>query len=276
LTHLILVRYDPDLTEELSTSLLKIFDSVTIVWTNSHHGQFLENSNECFEFSGYQEGLSRFLDSKKISLEQSGVDIHSVIFANDTFFSGHFPLMSLFMMRALIELASKKKDYCLSTGLVMPLSEELQTLTSSQKYFSSWIFMIEGTLQQLAKIRFYREGLNLNYFDKNIEPYLPMPYKNAIEKWLRPKSLMRGWYKASNVKEISIDIFRRKRFAIYLELSLIQSLESQGFKCSCISERISFLSKIYLKILRFSDRAYVNFLKLSLRFFSKNVVSGKL
>lgn len=267
--HLILVRFNSQVTQELHTTTLQKFDSVNVVWTSDTHGRILENPNDCFEFSGYQEGLGRFLNSDINSLVARGSDHHSIIFANDTIFTGHLSCMRDFMIESLMQLGSKPTDLCAVTGLVMPISDELKMLTGSQSYFSSWLFMIEGTLKQLEKVQFYPKGLKVDSFVSEIEPNLPLPYLKSIERWLNPRSALKGWYKASVGKKISIETFRRKRFSIYLELSLSQYLQSQGLKRFCISERIGFYSQVELKILRLLDRIYVNFLKLSSRFFTR-------
>jgi len=265
--HLILVRFDTRLRGSLPESILQKFDSIEEVWTSDNRGQTLENLNECFEFSGYQEGINRFVNlNKGDAVGYKDTNHHALIFANDTIFSGHHSGMRDFMIESLVNLATQKSNTFSVTGLGMPLSNELQTLTGLQSYFSSWLFMIEGSLEQLERVRFYPQGLQLDLFAAKIEPRLPSPYRHAIEDWLHPKSLTGGWYKASFRNKLPPNVIQRKRFTIYLELMLPQYLQSQGLACICISERINKTSQLFLKWLRLLDRVHVNLLKLSLRF----------
>lgn len=264
--HFILVRYDASQDNKLSNDLLNQFKSFREVLTSEPSGRFVKNINEAFEFSGYQEGLALVLEEINLLEKIEHEERHAIVMANDTIFSGHFNLLTRFVLHnfAILNYRNSSQIPRL-TGLVMNLSPEITTVVKASGYVSSWLFMLEGTIEQLQKVRFYNSEIRSNNFIQDYYQKFPDIYRRPIDAWLQPSHLLRGWYQALPGRPLPQSTLDRKRFAIYLEHSLPSQVGRSGFEMSCLSQRLSLFSRTLLRILRLMDRCYVNLLKLRRR-----------
>ncbi len=268
MSHLILVRYNRKLIATFPDAIINSFDSVETVWTDYSPGQFINNPNECFEFSGYQEGLARVLHSIKNDNIYQNKNYHTIIFANDTIFSGHTNFLVIYILNRFLLL---KRNQIFSgpklTGLVMSNSTINFSIAPPSGYVSTWLFMLEGTHEQLSTIKFYDPLLVMSNFITDKYHDLPLLYKQSVDDWLQPSHFLRGWYQAVPGRDLPTSVLERKRFSIYLEHSLPNRVMTAGFDVFDLSQRVDFFNRILLKFFRFIDRCYVNLIKLRLRFF---------
>ncbi len=266
LTHLIIIRYNRSTFENLPQSIINKFDSFETVWTDRSPGQFIDNPNECFEFSGYQEGLARVLQCIRSKGNLCKNSNHSILFANDTMFTGHSSLLVGFLFKRFLNMGMQKMySEPKLTGLSGGDSRLYTNTTLPSGYISTWLFMLEGTYDQLSEVRFYdAEVIMENFIDKKFSK-LPISYRQSVDEWLQHTNFFRGWYQSVPGHKLQASTLDRKRFTIYLEHSLPVRLRQSGFVMYDISRGGGALNNALLILLRFTDRCYVNFIKLRFR-----------
>ncbi len=264
--HLVLVRHNRRLSECLPKSIIDLLDSVETVWTDSTSGNYVDDINECFEFSGYQEGLARIIQNLKYNTNPVKCNSHRIIFANDTIFSGHIKPLAIFIFRCFLFIGSEKSSiFPRLTGIVTQNTAMDATITFPPRYVTTWLFMLEGSHEQLSRVYFYDPGLTLKNFIEKKYTELPFLYRQSVDEWLQPTHLLRGWYQAVPGRKLPPSTLNRKRFAIYLEHSLPSRMVQVGFEMCDLSQRIHPFKQKLLFVFRLIDRCYVNWIKLRFR-----------
>jgi hypothetical protein len=264
--HLTLIRYAENSKKFSIKDSLIDFDSFHEVWTSRPPGRHVQEINGALEFSGYQEGLSRILYEIDVKNTSNKNDHHCIIFANDTIFSGHFNQLAKFMLKCFRLMCKQNSNPGpLLTGLVSHNEAISAPISNSSDYVTSWLFMLEGTSEELSSIKFFDPQMTMENFIEFQYINLPILYRKSIDDWLMPTHFLRGWYQAVPGRELPKRELDRKRFAIYLEHSLPSRVMKSGFKMCDLSERLGPLDRKFLSLLLFMDRCYVNLIKLRFR-----------
>lgn len=264
--HLTLIRYSENNKKILIENYFKNFDSFHEVWTSRPPGRYVQEINGALEFSGYQEGLYRALLEIENKNTCTKNDHHYVVFANDTIFSGHFSQLVKFMLRCFLLICKKNPNSGpLFTGLVSRNIAISEPISHSSDYVTSWLFMLEGTSEELRSINFFDPQMTMENFIEIQYLNLPQRYRKSVDDWLKPTHFFRGWYQAVPGRELPKNELDRKRFAIYLEHSLPTRIMQSGFKMCDLSERLGPLDRYFLSLFLLMDRCFVNLIKLRLR-----------
>lgn len=268
--YLVSVEYGEDNRDNI-TAFLDFLETSTgckiiRVRTDLTHGMTLQNPNEAFEFSGYQDGLNAVM--ARIESESYGSDKNSVcnvVFINDTWLTGHLKIFSSVLIKALLNLKTKPDGGSNFVGLRMPVSPEINSIAAGSHYISTWAFSLVGPLSEIKKISFYEPCQTSESFESECMPLLPNDYICFLKGWLQPRNILRGWYKSTPGFPLNHAVFCRKSLTIYLEHTLPMKLAGFGFKVCDISNEVSILSAVFFIFLRAIDRIYVNYLKLKRR-----------
>lgn len=246
----VITKYFDDLMNKFQFELIR-------VRTDLSPGLIIENINEGYEFSGYQEGLARVIS--KLDGNQCNRSYLKIIFLNDTFFSSHFSIFS----NMLISLLEKKKyEY---KGKYIGIESSFGATFNSEAneliYISTWAFVLIGRSEDFKKIIFYDINEATLFYKNNLRSENILKYKNAIDEWLNPSKFMRGWYKSSLHLRLNFETLRRKQFAIYYEHTLANRLAEMGFEMNDVLKGESFLTLLIFKLLAFFDRLFLQYRK---------------
>ena len=267
--HFTLIRYDKNSNYKLNKNVINRFDSYHEIWTSNSTGRFISNINEALEFSGYQEAVHNVIDYLRTQKNSNVEQRCAIIIANDTVFSSHFSLLVRYIYHASINIyKTNPSQRPTLTGLFMPANPDIKLIVKAPRYLSTWLFMVEGTINELQNLRFYGSNVNIESFTKDIYLNLPDIYRQSVDSWLQPTHWLKGWYQAVPGRPLPSSTLNRKRFAIYLEHTLPVRAMQSGFDVSCLSQRLGLISRVLLTLLRLLDRAYVNLLKLYYRLFA--------
>jgi hypothetical protein len=255
-------RVDLDIYRIFSSSNVRL----VIIDTSRVKGEFVEGINDWFEFSGYQEGLLKIL--ALISKSNSPPTMkHSVIFLNSTAFESHVPLLTSFVFRQFIGLATASSMLSAPrvVGLMMDGGAAVASITKNNFFMSTWIFMVEGCYLDLKRFRFYDEGKNFKNFCAGEYLSLPCNFKGAVDAWLQPVNFYGGWYKSAPGVPLPEETLNRKRFSIYLEYNLRNVISAHGFINLSVVDFVSGVNRAIFSALLFFDRIYVNIKKIFFR-----------
>lgn len=200
-----------------------------------------EQVNALFEFSGYQYGL------RCIQNMESADQVRCFVI-NDTVFKVH--LESLFRRMVLLESRRDVDGLCVS-GMVE--SRFIGPIIPSCFFVLSGKGSVVGNLQLVPmQCKSLADAKSLNL-------YKDPAFTLAVERWLRPKRFLRGWYKAKYFTPISVDEFERKVVAICLEWNLVGLLKQQG--ATLYDHRRDW----GVEVLKFIDKCFCNVLKIKNR-----------
>ena len=229
-------------------------------------GQILDNPNEAFEFSGYQEGLGRVLMEANEILSPDASDLPiNVVFFNDTLITGHVAPLSKILIEELLRQHCRPGSESAFMGLRMPLDDPTRLVTGEQAYISTWAFALSGPRSAFEGLRFYEADEVLTPFDASFFSKLPLAYLEALRTWLEPTNLLRGWYKAIPGRPLSDSEKMRKMLSIYIEHTLPKRLLRHGFRTKDVTVQLRGWRSKPLQWLRLLDRVYVNYLKVRYR-----------
>lgn len=243
--------------------------------TDVFPGRILDNPNEAFEFSGYQEGLAIVLE--EVNLDQGYMPndiLINIVFINDTVLTGHLSVLSNVLIDQLLTREFVANHSPSFLGLAMPANEPISSIAGQQEYISTWAFSLLGNKSILNKLQFYEVDEISASFAKIIVPRLPLVYLEYINNWLEPKNMFSGWYKAIPNIQLAANIKSRKMLTIYLEHTLPKRLVKLGFCSKDIILESTIINSLLLMILRKLDRLYVNCLKFKYRLC--NLVARKI
>ena len=269
-SHITLIRHSSSENANIGHKYFKKFNSYHEIWTSRPPGDHIIEINQAFEFSGYQEGLEHILKYIESCEFEKNHKSHTIVFLNDTMFSGHIKLLTRFVLNSFLCLSKQtSSSEARLTGLMTSSDTTIALVAPNTGFFSTWIFMLEGSLSELRKVKFYDPNVVFVDFIDNYYNCLPLPYRRSVDEWLQPTRLLSGWYKSVPGRHLAQSTLDRKRFTIYLEHTLPHRLHENSFQVVCLSQRLRPTKKILLALLRFMDRCYINFLKLYVRLWTK-------
>ena len=191
-----------------------------------------KESNKYFEFSAYQMAM-------KYILSISDSSLLNVLFLNDTIFTSHVTNLFTQVTKEIFKNNSSK-EYLIS-GLVESRFHG--------DIIPSCYLHVSGCRNKMSNFNFLadvNERLKGCSNELWIEPR--EKFEKHIYKWLYPKSLLSGWYKASHKLPISREVYQRKRLAIYLEHSLLKynSCDVNAInKNNMLVSSLKFLDRLY-------------------------------
>lgn len=240
---MIISKYFNNLRYKFEFELIRVRTDLT-------SGSFIENLNEGYEFSGYQEGLSQILS--KLNSCQSNSSNLKIVFLNDTFFSSHF---SSFSNKLLGLLTAKKYDFKNKfIGIKSFFGASYNSNANEIIYISTWAFVLIGRPEDFGGIVFYDlEEVNRFYGGYSNSEYI-LKYKNTVDEWLNPSRFMRGWYKSSLRFRLESETQRRKQLAIYFEHTLPNRLSQMGFEVHDVLSGENYLTRLIFNFLAIFDR----------------------
>lgn len=252
---LVIVKYGSRLDYAINRFIgdyCSIFEDIIVIDTSdTNKSQSINNS---FEFSGYEYGF-KIAQSKLVD----GC-LAKIIFLNDTAFSSHSSLLLtklLFVMNSYDGIHEKS-----IVGIVNKIDSDPSQFLHSYGYCSSWIFMLVGTHLNDRALFF---AIPTSDFFDNILPKLPVEYIKSIDRWLKPKSLLKGWYKANPWIELGLDEYFRKQYTIYNEHTLLQRFSKAGFIVVDLVSHLNLSDYAQIYILTIFDRISNNGKKLIYR-----------
>lgn len=203
--------------------------------------------NNYFEFSGYQAGLNILISERVISLNRNKIFI-----INDTVFTSHLYQLYKYVFKACLKIDGDNKVSGLTEnrffGEIIP----------------SCFFCFLVSEENAKKINFISEfSLENNSNDINLSSlYLvnKAAFQKEIDSWLNPKVFWKGWYKSVPLVNLPEHVYSRKYLAIYLEYCFLQNNNTLEV-CALNKETKT------IRVLKFADRLYCNFIKLKYRIF---------
>jgi hypothetical protein len=231
-------------------------NSDVIYIDTSKKGSSNQEINRAFEFSGYQYGLTKFIENSVFSENLRT----KLIFINDTLFESHIFLMPMFLSYVI----NRINPYAFS---IIGLKQNTISQYSGEKnkcfYIPTFCFAICGQKQDLVAVKFYDEEACSPLGLQSVLNKLATEYRDAINYWLNPRSFFAGWYKSVPWKRLDNRTYVRKRLCIYFEHSLISRLNYVGCKCIFINDVKNF--RIWILLLMFFDRLFINYKKIIFR-----------
>lgn len=264
-THLVVVRYDLELSDNVLSGLSDSFDSVEIVWTNPISKKYIDGINERYEFSGYQAGLNRVLTTVNGEPQQHQNLIHTIVFVNDTAFKSHSRLLTRFLLKSFLRNKRYFPKNTSAVGLLSNFPTTEAEFLRGPGYLSTWIFAIQGNLKSLKEIEFFEKELDREKFSTDVYDTLPFSYRTEVNRWLQPKNWIKGWHGSIPGVQPADSILIRKRFTIYLEHNWPVLLAKKGCGLTDVSTILQRHECMILSVLRVIDRAKINIIKIFTR-----------
>jgi hypothetical protein len=221
--------------------------------------------NEAFEFSGYQYGIRQVCSHIEQTRPEFGCDqVVQVIVLNSTVFSAHISLLCEAFFRLVFSDVFPDSRDSTVVALRWEASGPTQKVAKLGWYFATNIFAVTASVRVLQSVAFFDRS-EVARFHEGGFCKLPPEYNGAVERWLAPRSLFGGWYKADPFSRLPSSEMVRKRIAIYLEHSLPERLVGSGFKFEFPNrEGVASVRRLFQLVI-FMDRIFVNILKISNR-----------
>lgn len=224
-TFIIYIHYARE-DEKLLRDKLRLNSKLNLVTVDTSQDIVINNKiirnnilNKYFEFSGYYFGL------KKVK-EIVGDENVRVIFINDTIFDSHLTMFYIKMINDLSNIQFEESN--LITGIVQnkPNYDIIPTCIFSFNIVD-WESCFETLLPEEFQLNIDSpiEEIDVNNLFIGDEKI----YHSRVNDWLEPKSIFKGWYKASPFKETDKKTIERKKLTIYLEHRLLLYSKSMGF-----------------------------------------------
>lgn len=214
--------------------------------------------NDAFEFSGYQYGLERAIDAAA-SVENALVQI---AFVNGTAFRSHLPAMLRYRLRSLF---SSRGDGGVerprADGFFHRAGPRNAAVVSLGFYIPTFAFSLSGGAADLDRVSLYDRGaVGVDGLAARLRA-AGETYARAIDEWLSPVRMLRGWYQAVPNRPLDAATIYRKKLAIYLEHSMPAWLRSQGVELARPQGSRTTVADLLMSM----DRLYVNALKVRFR-----------
>jgi hypothetical protein len=207
--------------------------------------------NSFFEFSGFNYGLELLS-----SLE--GNHVGDVLFINDTIFEHHYVNAYRSELAWYIKEVRGRhsglyiygKPQNKFHGVIIPTCFFVLNIDGSDVNY----FIDENLITKLKGLSIKRGCFNVDSLFISDE----LVYNERLNGWLKPKSFLKGWYKASPYTELSKETFERKSLTIYLEHRLCHRirefggvvLESRNVK----NDFLFFIDRLYQLRIKFFAR----------------------
>lgn len=221
--------------------------------------------NEAFEFSGYQCGTREVCSRiERESPKFAGDQVVQVIVLNSTVFTAHIPLLCEAFFRLIFSSVFSDSRNSTVVALRWEAVGPIQKVANLGWYFATNIFAVTASVSVLQSIAFFDRSEVARFHELGFGD-LPPEYNGAIEKWLVPKSLFDGWYKADPFSRLPSSEIVRKRIAIYLEHSLPERLVGSGFEFKFPNRSDVASVRRLFQLVIFMDRIFVNLLKINKR-----------
>lgn len=234
-------------------------DNYDVIYVDTSKKNDNKEINEAYEFSGYQYGLIEIIKNYLL-FEDTKIKI---VFINDTLFEAHIPLMSTLLSYVINRVNPD------SFSIIGLKQDTPSPYVGEDDYFyaPTFCFAICGEKKDLIKIKFYDvEICDPVDFEKKWDK-LAIEYKNSIDNWLNPRRFLSGWYKSVPWRRLDSGTYFRKRLCIYFEHCLLSRLNGVSCKKIFINDVKKF--QIFVLLLMFFDRLFVNYKKIIFRFKEK-------